>query len=197
TRDAALAAVAPGERTAIAAASAETAVERAAPAFLEFLERLVALGIELAEGVADGRPEEEILKCNAEAEGVLIALRHAVADCDARALHVITGLDAGDGSLEASVRRSVLERILRDGLAAEARRFDRTGERRHLDALVESILRCVPQDAALAKGLGDGLLVDRPYLGVAHESTVLETVDLGIELPYLRGTAARLLRTLW
>src|SRR5690606_15779198 len=40
TRDAALAAVAPGERTAIAAASAETAVERAAPAFLEFLERL-------------------------------------------------------------------------------------------------------------------------------------------------------------
>src|SRR5690606_18767731 len=76
-------------------------------------------------------------------------------------------------------------------------RFDRTGERRHLDALVESILRCVPQDAALAKGLGDGLLVDRPYLGVAHESTVLETVDLGIELPYLRGTAARLLRTLW
>ena len=111
---------------------------------------------------------------------------------DRRLRSVPTGAAVRD-----TMRRHVLERIMRDALRLRHLSSSDEADRSRLDTLVSAILDCLPLHEELAVGLGGGLLVGEPYLGTAHEPAVLELAELATELPFLVEVVAELLRTLW
>ena len=181
-------------RRQVDAAGDAGAAQRAS--FDEYVERLVELGVRMWDLVENGEPEAA-REIDVEARVVLRKLHNRTAAPGEKALHRLCGLLSEDTTIRGRVRRKVLLRILDDALEA---RWDRTlhgGSRAPVNQLVESMLRVIPQDEVLARDLGAGLLVAKPYLDAVHEPAVLEVADAVSEQPYLLPVACALLLTLW
>lgn len=169
---------------------------RAAPArtFEDFLAELVALGLQTRTALeTDGEPAARRL--DDQGRQLLDAMLREVVDVHAHALQRYVGLphpvaDDDDG-LRERICLLVVDHGLRSGLTTAG-----AGDRQQLDSLVLGMLTALPHSEAVARGLGQQL-VDRPYLGLTHETAVLELVELAGQRRFDHELASRLLLTLW
>src|SRR5262245_19935125 len=178
-----------------------TPVDAPAPAastFAEFVERLVAIGIDTSRLDAAGdREGAEASDRRARAE--FAAMLEQLPDAECEALVALAGrgeppADDVPGRLRRQVwnlaLRVGLERRHRQALAAPARRPA-------LDTLVAATLTALPAGDALAHELGEGQLENRPYLAAVHELAVLDLVARCGEHRFPADVAEALLTTLW
>ncbi|MFO1053608.1 MAG: hypothetical protein U1F36_15445 [Planctomycetota bacterium] len=169
----------------------------AAPAdFDEFVKRLVDLGLELV-GVVERREEGRARALDTQARRILVEIANAFPDSGEKSLSRSAVLPPIDATIEQTVRRQVLQRLLADDLDRRFTLSEKGGPRAGLDSLVDGMLRLVPKDAAVAEMLGANLIVGQPYLGPAHEEGVLHVLEESREQPWLERVACDLLRTLW
>jgi hypothetical protein len=178
-----------------------TPVDAAAPAastFAEFVERLVAIGLDTSRLDAAGdREGAEASDRRARAE--FAAMLEQLPDAECEALAALTGhgeppADDVPGRLRRQVwnlaLRVGLERRHRSSLAAPA-------HRPALDTLVAATLTALPAGDALAHELAEGQLENRPYLAAVHEPAVLDLVARSGEHRFPTDVAEALLTTLW
>jgi hypothetical protein len=178
-----------------------TPVDAAAPAastFAEFVERLVAIGIDTSRLDAAGdREGAEASDRSARDEFAAMLQQLPDAECEALAALADHGEPPAD-DVPGRLRRQVwnltlrvgLERRHRTALAAPARRPA-------LDTLVAATLTALPAGDALAHELAEGQLANRPYLAAVHEPAVLDLVARSGERRFPADVAEALLTTLW
>jgi hypothetical protein len=164
--------------------------------FDEAVDQLVALGVAMWRAVQI-RDEATVQARNQEATALLARLGAARRDAGELALDRLTRVPEDRAAIEIEVRRQVLQRVMRDALFALHAGSAGSAERGPLEALVEAMLATIPQSATIATQVGLGLLADEPYLGPAHEQSVLDLAELVPEAPFLENVVAGLLRTLW
>jgi hypothetical protein len=163
-----------------------------AASFDDYVERLVAIGVATI-GALDAGDGAGAQQHDAAARSLLAELLRKVPDPAGRALFHLTGLLAEDTTTAGQVRRRVCVTILELTLDE----LHRTGAHARVEQLVRDLLATIPQEEAFADELGRGLLVDRPWVGTAHEAQILELAALADRSPRLAELASALLLTLW
>lgn len=169
-----------------------------APTFEEYVARLVELGVATSTHVAASRLDE----ARASDEEARATMADLLAHCpdshsSALAMLVETPVPADDGAIADRVRRRVLHIVLDAGLQRLSAEAASTGARAPLDALVAGMLTALPSSTGLAHDLAHRQLIERPWLGLAHEDQVLELVALAGQLQFDAAIATALLATLW
>jgi hypothetical protein len=162
--------------------------------FAEFVAELVRLGLETARAVA----ANDLAAAEAsdrQARRLFDELLQQIPDVGPPALALY--LDQPIGSTDDADRmRQTIARLCIEA-ALSAMHAAGPTRRNGLDAFVGAMLAALPGGAQVARDLGSGLLVDKPYLGVAHEVTLLELSRLAAEDRFSVEIAAALLTTLW
>ncbi|MCA9771025.1 MAG: hypothetical protein KC466_01370, partial [Myxococcales bacterium] len=160
---------------------------------------LVAAASELNRRADADADQDRLAAIDAEARGVLARLLHEVRSAPERALHDLIRHTDPDTppSRPIQVRRLVLMRVVQEGLAWRHEHRAEAAIQSALDTLVAACLDALPTSAPLVTELGDQTLVDRPYVGVYHESAILGLFELAADDPHLGTTASALLVTLW
>lgn len=173
--------------------------------FADYVERLVALGVETTRLVRLG--EAEMAGANdARSQAVFAEMMQRCPDADAQALARITDSapPGGDAPLSDHVRQRVLDLALEHGLqrrnaaieALDAPR-ERDAEQQAVDNLVGGMLTACASSEDLAHRLGQGMLAGRPFLGPPHEAAVLDLVASSGAGTFSPAIATALLTTLW
>jgi hypothetical protein len=168
------------------------------PTFAEFVERLVAHGLDTARHHAAG-DFEAARASDAGARATFTEMMDRLPDAEAEALAAIADTPPPAGATDAPghLRRRVWGLALDAGLQRRHLRAVDAATRTPLDSLVAAALTALPAGEALAAELGLGHLADRPYLGSAHETAVLELAALAGEGRFPMPVATALLTTLW
>ncbi len=163
------------------------------------IESLIAAAMELNRRADADADQDELAAIDAEARAVLAQLLHEVRSAPERALHdlILHSSLATPAPRPVQVRRLVLLRVVQEGLAWRHERRAEPAIQSSLDTLVAACLDLLPTVATLVTELGDETLVERPYLGVYHESAVLGLFELAKGDAHLGRTASALLVTLW
>lgn len=191
-RDRAASPVIDARRSPVATAAAPTSNE---VRFGQLLEQLVQLAVRLGDAVRD-EDRDDAEQVQVEADAVWALLRRCVPPPEESGLFEL-GVRAGEGPTPTDdLRRRLCLRVIDEGLGWRLRRFEANGDRRPLDQLVDGILAGISGDEALAEPLA-ALLLDQPYLSLAHEDQVLDLVAAAAEHEFLVELASGMLRTLW
>ncbi len=162
------------------------------PRFEEYFERLVELGVQMAQAL-DAGDEGHALALDAQARALLQETLRRVEEPAGAALFHLTGLLVEDTTLAGQVRRRVCTTLIEEQLLL----WQRGGAARRIELLVRDLLRTIPQEHAFLDELGFGLLVDRSWLGGAHEADVMEFAAAAGDDPTRGRLASALLLTLW
>src|SRR5690606_17351135 len=161
----------------VEAEQAAAAARPPAASFDAAVEELVELGVTLWESL-ERDDQDAASAANESAERLLADLKVDFPAAGELALDRRLRAVPTTAAVRDTVRRHVLERILRDALELRHASLAGESDRSRLDTLVGAMLDCLPQHAELADALGRGLLAGKPYLGSAHESAVLELAEL-------------------
>ncbi len=211
--------IAPPAGDAVTAADRSADPAPAAGSFADYVDRLVAIGLETTRLATMG--DRGGARANDEQAKTLFGeLMTNVRDADAEALAAL-GTNpsvAANATVAEHLRQRILDLVLDHGLR---RRFasipasadgttdadrdpDDAGaaarwaeEREQLDHLVTAVLTALPANVEFAHRIGLGLLADAPYLGLAHEPIVLDLVALSGDGKFPADVATALLATLW
>ena len=164
--------------------------------FADYVDELVELGLHTADAAHAG-DEDAAIEADRAARQRFDDMMRAIPDADALALQSLGDTSAADGDPAAFadvVRRNVLLLALSTGMQ---RRLGDDGQTSDLDAITSGALTLLLARADLAEPLGAGLLVNRPFLGEAHEGAVLALVTASGEGAFPQPVAVQLLSTLW
>lgn len=173
-----------------------TAGAPATPTFADYLERLVHLGVATAERMALG-DEAAAHRSDDEARVVFAELMARIDDAPEQALASRGAALAPAVTQAERLRRRICVLVLAHGLQQHHDALAAGGSRARLDTLVAGMLALLPAGDDLPEELGRGLLADRPYLGLAHETAVLALIALAGENRFPTSVAVSLLLTLW
>lgn len=172
----------------------------AAPAlqFEQYVDQLVQLGLETTRLVAAG-DETAARASDARSQALFADLQHHIADADEQALAAVgSGAPpAKTAPLPQQLRFMVYSLCIGTGLQRRHAEFEGTGKRQRLDYFANALLALLPQSPELAAGLGRAHLVDRPFLGAAHEAAVLAMAGFAGQGEFDQELATALLLTVW
>lgn len=192
----------PPARRAAALATAD-GTTAAAPTFADYLERLVAHGLETMRLAALGDTDRAHAS-DAAARALFAEMLRLLPAADGEALALLSSAAPPAPSAPAAdqLRHRVLLMALDHGLQLRTATADQDPANRPAvlaarDALVGAVLTAMVGDAELAQQLGLGVLADAPYLGPPHEAAVLELAAMSGEGGFSAEVATALLTTLW
>jgi hypothetical protein len=164
--------------------------------FASYMQELVDLGCQLWERL-EQNDEAGAEVIDAEIRGLYREMIEHLPGTDEIALHERTLLAAEDPDLRAQVHRQLLNRLIRDGLAARWEKGKILGQRQACDQFARDMLVSLSKDALIAEDLGRRMLVDAPYLGAAQEREVMDLIELSVQEEFLVPVASALLLTTW
>jgi hypothetical protein len=164
------------------------------PGFDDYVAWLVQCGLRTARCAANG-DTAAALASDAEAKRLFEQMLAHVADADELALAATADHPEEPADDAGRMRERVLALTLDIGL--QRRPALAPGDRRRLDAMVAHMLTVMPQSPRLPALLGEQQLVDKPYLGLAHEPAVLGLFQLAGQGQFPSAIAVALLQTLW
>jgi hypothetical protein len=163
--------------------------------FEETVEQLVTLGMQIAEFAQ----QDEIDAAKAsdqEARRVFGELMERFQDAGEHGLAMLACMQDDTVDPRDRGRCIVLKLVLDTELARRDATATAAADRSRIDPLVQSLLEIMPQASAIAD-TGAQVLVERPYLRLAHEPAVLGLVRLAAAEKFSREHATKLLLTLW
>lgn len=195
---------APPETSADADATAPEALHRTvaaappappAPDFDAIVARMVALG-DRAVALAQNDEHDAAIAIDGEARAALDELLAAFDDAGERSLAALLSTVGHDDDHDMPTRLAVLRVILAADLHRRHHDAESSGERARLDHLVQATLDDMPIDPTVAQ-IGDMCLDRTPFLGPAHEATIVHLLRLAGAGEFSRAIATHMLLTLW
>ena len=169
---------------------------RVARSFEDYLEELVRIGLQTGAAM-EGKDEDAAKASDLRARGVFEQMLAEVDNVHVQAVRRISELPEPRATTADQLRQRVCALTIAHGLQLRLDQVTAGQPREQLDALVTGILTVLPVNPTTAQELGLRMLVDKPYLGAAHEPTVLELVDMAGAGKFDGTLATRLLTTLW
>ena len=186
------AAAAPNERQPV---PDDEARPRRLATFEETVERLVTLGMQVAE-FAQQDEIDAAKAADQEARRLFGELMARFGDAGEHGLAMLACVQDDPVDPRDRGRCIVLKLVLETELARRDAIATAAADRSRIDPLVQSLLEIMPQASAIAD-TGAEVLVDRPWLRLVHEPGVLGLVRLAAAQEFSREHATKLLLTLW
>ena len=126
----------------------------------------------------------------------LASLMETFEDAGERALSMLVTVPEQTDDPRIAGRRIVLQLVLRGECARRDTAGDAASDRSRIDAFVGAVLGVMPGTSITAE-VGEAVLARQRFVRAAHESAVLELVQLAADGQFPRATATTMLQTLW